>query len=111
MIEALKGYDWEEAFGVADANWCLGAAQKGKHPWVSVEDVEVVLALRAGQNDGDSWLCLGQLKTGEFFFLTAWCDYTGWGCQDGGSISISDSLENLKQFGMTPDEKSDLGVA
>lgn len=111
MIEALESYDWKEAFDVADVHACLDSRLTGQPMSVSVEDVEVVLALRAGENDGDPWLCLGQLKTGEFFFLSAWCDYTGWGCQDGGAITISDSLENLKQFGMTPDEKSDLGVS
>jgi hypothetical protein len=26
---------------------------------------------------------LMELKTGKFVFLSGWCDYTGWGCQDG----------------------------
>lgn len=24
-----------------------------------------------------------EMKTGKFLFLSGWCDYTGWGCQDG----------------------------
>ena len=26
---------------------------------------------------------LMELKSGKFVYLTGWCDYTGWGCQDG----------------------------
>ena len=26
-----------------------------------------------------------KLKDGRFAYLTGWCDYTGWGCQDGGA--------------------------
>jgi hypothetical protein len=57
-------YAWKEAFG------CAG---------VAIDDVASVARRRAGENDGDHWLAVGTLKSGGWFSLTAWCDYTGWG--------------------------------
>lgn len=42
-------------------------------------DVEEVLALSEGENDGPNWLCFGKLRDGRYFFLSAGYDYTGWG--------------------------------
>jgi hypothetical protein len=36
-----------------------------------------------------------EMKSGEFLFLTGWCDYTGWGCQDGTEKFVFDSLPEL----------------
>lgn len=27
-----------------------------------------------------------RLKDGSYAYLTGWCDYTGWGCQDGATV-------------------------
>lgn len=29
---------------------------------------------------------LFRLKDGSYVYLTGWCDYTGWGCQDGVEV-------------------------
>lgn len=29
---------------------------------------------------------LMQMKDGTFLYITGWCDYTGWGCQDGVAL-------------------------
>jgi hypothetical protein len=34
---------------------------------------------------------LMHLKNGRFAYLTGWCDYTGWGCQDGAELSYFDT--------------------
>lgn len=39
--------------------------------------------------DGASDWCGGfllRLKDGSYAYLTGWCDYTGWGCQDGVAV-------------------------
>ena len=41
---------------------------------------------------------LMRMKDGRFAYLTGWCDYTGWGCQDGASVTHLDAepaLDNL----------------
>lgn len=39
-----------------------------------------------------------KLKDGRFAYLTGWCDTTGWGCQDGASISYFESCPDYKTF-------------
>ena len=34
---------------------------------------------------------LMELDNGRFAYLTGWCDYTGWGCQDGADISYGNA--------------------
>ena len=95
-MERLKNdYAWNEAFGFAS---------------FSVEDVASVLAESVGQNDGDSWLSFGQLKDGRYYFLSAWCDYTGWDCQSGGDSYESEDMEDVKRFGMSDQERKRLGI-
>lgn len=38
---------------------------------------------------------LMQLADGRYAYLTGWCDYTGWGCQDGARVTFYDSLPAL----------------
>ena len=53
----------------------------------NVNDIEKVLAVYEGYNEGDSWHWVLELKTNTFVYLTGWCDYTGWDCQsDAWSI-------------------------
>ena len=51
------------------------------------------------------------LKDGRFAYVTGWCDYTGWGCQDGAEIyyfneepGISDARTAAQDFAASPDE-------
>jgi len=45
-----------------------------------------------------------QLDNGRFAYLSGWCDYTGWGCQDGAEVEHAGKLEDLK---IPADEKWD----
>lgn len=108
MIDLTAGYDWSSAFEVAmrdSCTWVQGSSKTGAAPPFEVGDVEEVFAAAEGENDGDAWLVFGKLKDGRYFLLTASCDYTGWGCQDGGSAYVAETRELLEQFGLTPEEK------
>lgn len=59
-----------------------------------------------GNVDSDSACCLDcggewdggfvvELENGKFAHVTGWCDYTGWGCQDGAEHTICDSLDQI----------------
>lgn len=61
----------------------------------SIDDIEEWIHYRPGANDSHSWLMVFRLKDGRYAYVTAWCDYTGWGCQDGADISYADSPEAL----------------
>ena len=79
-------YDWEDAFKYAQgdsvrrfdkAMTSVGVKVCGAS--YTLDDVQEVLASAEGENDGDSWIALFRLKDGRFAFLSAGCDYTGWG--------------------------------
>jgi hypothetical protein len=70
---------------------------------VAREDVEAVLAAWGhgtgqGEDTGHGWSgvdngatdwaggFLFRLRDGRVGYLTGWCDYTGWGCQDGAKV-------------------------
>lgn len=92
-----EDYDWKEAFTYAQTTkTATNCAKEG----FAIDDVAEVLKTSPGENDGDSWLMVGRLKDGRFFFLDAWCDYTGWDCQAGGDAQVADTLDNLIRYGM-----------
>lgn len=38
------------------------------------------------------------LKDGRWVHLTGWCDYTGWGCQDGINATFFDHEPTMKEI-------------
>lgn len=73
----LDDDDWAEAFKYANPTATMG--YQGSVVPFTIDDVKVVIALVAGQNDGDEWLGVFHLKDGRYASLRAGCDYTGWG--------------------------------
>lgn len=43
------------------------------------ENMARVLWWVDGDNDGPDWAALMEGTDGRFWFVWAWCDYTGWG--------------------------------
>lgn len=62
---------------------------------VKKEDVKEVLACIFGENDGPGWHYILEMKDGSYIYLTGWCDYTGWGCQDGSSSVKGKTLDDI----------------
>lgn len=78
--EMKKDEDWEEVWNYAPKN-------------VSMNDVERIIATDDGMNDGDDWIGIFKLMDGRYLHLWAGCDYTGWGCLEGGDSLLFDSEE------------------
>lgn len=57
-----------------------------------LEDVAYVLATITGENDGPSWHWIISMKDHTYAYVTGGCDYTGWGCQDWGDVSLFPTL-------------------
>lgn len=83
----LAGHDWQNAFAYAgesggDGSPSLSAAPPGGDvpldPFARW-DVAEVYGTSDGERDEANWLAYGRLNDGRHFFLTAGCDYTGWG--------------------------------
>lgn len=106
----LNTYDWSEAF-VYTKN-ISGADPTKEYDLTPFEvtDVSEVLYADEGENDSASWIIAGILNDGRYFYLEAWCDYTGWDCQAGGKCSIASNLEELMQFGLTEGARSRFGL-
>ena len=81
MLPELEDYDWEQAFEVAQRDnpiAVIGDDQVPTSPFTR-DDVARIIAKAEGENDGESWVGVFELKDGRFAYVTAWCDYTGWG--------------------------------
>jgi hypothetical protein len=93
-IEEMQVYDWREAWKYASpaSNPITREVVKD----ITIDDVAEVLAASAGANDERPWLAVFRLKDGRHLFLSAWCDYTGWDCQAGGSAEWTNTIEELR---------------
>jgi hypothetical protein len=95
MLERLNDYDWEAVFNYANPDPADHNDTVSKKPF-SREDVEEVYGISDGYNDGDDWIAYGKLTDGRYFFISAWCDYTGWGCQEGGRSYVGSTLDKVR---------------
>lgn len=59
----------------------------------SVTDIDKVLAVWEGQNDGDDWRWVLRLTDGRFVFLQGGCDYTGWDCVSSATSEFAASAD------------------
>lgn len=101
LQELKDSYDWREAFACAARDGIrLVPGYEGSLAPFGLDDVEEVIATSEGQNDGEPWVGVFRLRDGRFAFVSAWCDYTGWGCQDGGLVRLASSLDDLKRLGV-----------
>lgn len=73
------------------------------------EDVESIESMVDGENDGASWLFVGKLKDGTWAFVSAGCDYTGWGCQESGVSRIAKDRETLVRWAMDANDRERCG--
>lgn len=107
IAEMKDDYDWKEAFSYATN---IRTATGCEASPFGIDDVDQIINFSTGENDGPSWIMVGKLKDGRFFFLSAGCDYTGWDCQAGGDAQVADTLENLHRFGMDEDGRERFGI-
>lgn len=63
---------------------------------------------RDGENDEASWLAMGETRDGRWWFISAWCDYTGWGCRAGGDHKIAATRDELVRLCMGEDDRAAL---
>ena len=100
-----SSYDWQSAFEYASI---IRTASECSKDGFGMHDVAEVLAWSEGENDGPSWLMVGKLNDGRYFFLDAGCDYTGWDCKAGGDAQVASTLDRLKRYGMTEEARERL---
>jgi hypothetical protein len=112
LDELRTDYNWTEAFAVAmrdDIRVAPGYA--GSDAPFDVDDVAEVVATDDGENDGPNWVGAFRLKDGRFAFVSAGCDYTGWGCRDSGCARVAETLDDLIRLGMGDADRARLRLA
>ena len=93
-------YDFLYALGRADALEYLGA----------IRSVERYSIEHNGSGTELSMGILGRIGEDEWFILTGWNDYTGWGCQDGASFTTYSTRQDAIDNGLTNEERTLLGL-
>lgn len=88
MKPKLNNQDWEEVFKYATPTVCKAGHTHGPSQVlgdnVSIapftrEDVDEIIAMSDGENDGESWIGVFKLKDERYAYIEGSCDYTGWG--------------------------------
>lgn len=87
-LEAMRlDYDWVGAFGYAGQPDTQAPGQGGpqvrsmdeaNETAFGLAEVEHIEHSAEGENDENDWVTVGKLTDGRWFYLSAWCDYTGW---------------------------------
>lgn len=67
---------------------------------------EKVYYYREGENDGENWTFLVKHTNGYYIFFDAGCDYTGFDCQGGGSITYSLEGQKMWELGLTDEYRN-----
>lgn len=64
-------------------------------------DIAHVVAAWGGPEEWDGWQggFLLHMRTGGYVYVTGWCDYTGWGCQDGAEVTAYAQEPPLESLG------------
>ena len=115
----LSSYDWREAFGAAgkadttvsaDLRWPITTNANNPDPPEPFgrTDVAFITAIVEGENDGPNGVCVGRLITGEWFTVTAGCDYPGWGCQQWGQAYVDSDLDAILRLGLSDEDRNRL---
>jgi|ERR1017187_79257 hypothetical protein len=78
-INAHDEKSWKKDVNSKPAQHLVDALDNNKHPdeWKEL----TVLASIEGCNDAEAWHWIVKDQDGSFWYLTAWCDFTGWDCQ------------------------------
>ncbi len=94
--------DWLECFRLAK---------------ISISDVAKVIAFADGENFGNSWICLLEMKDSKFVFISGSCNMTtgngqdNWEENDCKVFVETGTKERLIQFFMSIEDRKRLGFA
>ena len=93
-------YDNAEAFEAVGIDYDLHACLIANPQGFSVHDIEKVLAVFEGENDGPDWRWILGMVDGRCIFLQGGCDYTGWECSSYATHEVAASPEAAAQMAL-----------
>lgn len=116
MDKIMDDYNWGEVFGEGnggnttnETDPCPPDSDVDTTPPKRV-DVSRVIALISGENDGEEWIGVFELKDGRFLLATGSCDYTGWDCMAGNDLEVAKTLDDIIAMGLTVEQRLRLGL-
>ena len=102
----LNSGDWEEVFKyTGERNISPVIGWNGDCSTFHLSDISRVIGYDDGENDGPNWIGLFELKDGRFAFVTAGCDYTGWGCQEWGHAIVGPDEETMMRLALGDEDR------
>lgn len=120
MLTEINDYDWREVFAASGdpegENNTLNISRAVPGDPItpltpfSREDVQEILHISEGENDGQSWIIVVHLSDNRFAFLEGSCDYTGWGCRSGCSCQVAGSYEDIIRYGCGEEARERFGI-
>ena len=88
----------------AGIDYDLSACLEYNPQQFGLEDIEKVVAVWTGENDGDDWRWVikvskkcAEANSGRFVFLQGGCDYTGWDCQSYATSTFHKSASKAAE--------------
>lgn len=94
--------DWTDA-------WFCAVRDTKKSEQFDQKDIIEIMAKAEGSNDGDNWVAVFKLTGDRFGYLSSGCDYTGWGCQDWGTMGFRTTLNEVVRMLCTEEDRERLG--
>jgi hypothetical protein len=93
-VEAIMGYYYnQEKYKQRGIDYDLTAClENNATSGFTIEDIERVEAVVEGVNDESDWHWIVTLKDGSFFYVTGWCDYTGWDCASSATYCPAETV-------------------
>ena len=75
---------------------------------IKLKNVVDVLAEVPGEADESCWHAVIKLANGKYGYLTGWCDYTGWSCQDGANFTEAKTAIEAAKLAKSNNEEKKL---
>jgi hypothetical protein len=72
----------------------------------SPDTTRKVLFAQAGCNDGDPWVLLIERTDGDYVYMNAWCDYTGFGCKQDTIVGRAATFADMWNLRMDTQGRS-----
>ncbi len=116
MAELMDSYDWAEVFAdrsSGNTTKAVNVAPPGAQVTFdppSRADVAEIIAAVNGENDEEEWVGVFRLKDGRYLIAAGSCDYTGWDCQAGNSLTVCANMADVLQFGLDERQRARLDL-
>jgi len=118
LVTAMNGSNWDdstpyETFTAAPIPMSTGMVRAQDIARIDAYHVSYYGEQWTPQNSSTGtelqMVVLAELRDGRWLAVTAYNDYTGWGCQDGSHKSVANTRKDAIKYGLTKEDRILLG--